>query len=191
MFEVYPLVLFVHIAAAVALVGHSLGSPITRAALREAATHGDLARIAALERGLSRFIPLSALILLASGLYLGSVGWWSYGWFYLSIGGWLVNSLLGGLVIKPVLARLASATPAVPGAPVPPDLDAVRRSTKFGVAGQVMLANNVALLLVMVMKPSFLASAAVFLVANAVLAGLALAPRRSQPAALAERRLEA
>jgi len=177
MFEVYSLVLFAHVVAAVALVGHSLSSPITRAALREAETLADVRRIVAFEGRISRGNPAIALVLLASGIYLGSAGWWTQGWFYLSVVGWVANAVLAGRVVGPWTGALMSA--AAGEGRVPPPVDAIRRSTKLAVAAQVMLANDVALLFIMMNKPTALASVAVLAVANAVLVALALVPRRA------------
>lgn len=179
MFEVYSLVLFVHVVAAVALVGHSLGSPITRAALREVDTVGDVRRIVAFERRVSRWNPAIALVLLGSGLYLGSAGWWTQGWFYLSVAGWVVNAFLAGRVVGPWAEALMSAAAAAGEGRVPAGVDALRRSRRLAVAAQVMLANDIALLFIMMNKPSLLASAGVFAVVNAALVALAFVPRRT------------
>ena len=177
MFDAYSLVLFAHVVAAVALVGHSLASPVIRALLREADTLADLRRSVAFEQRISRFNPGVALVLLVSGIYLGSAGWWSQGWFYLSIGAWVVNALLAGLVVKAAGTELLSAAVAAGEGPVPPKVDALRRSPRLALAAQVMLANDIALLFVMMNKPTLLESLAVFAAANAVLVGLALVPR--------------
>lgn len=182
MFEVYSLVLFVHVVAAVALVGHSLSSPIMRAALREADTVADLRRIVAFEGRVSRWNPAIALVLLVSGIYLGSAGWWIQGWFYLSLAAWVVNAALAGKIVKPWAGALMAASAGASDVRVPATIDAIRRSTKLAVAAQVMLANDVALLFVMMNKPTLIGSAAVFLALNAALVALAFVPARARAA---------
>jgi hypothetical protein len=185
MFEGYSLVLFVHVLAAFALVGHSLGSPLTRAVLREAESLAEVRRVVAFERRASKLNPVVALVLLASGIALGSAGWWVQEWFYVAIAGWLANGLLAGRVLKPSLGALMSAAASGEG-PVPPHVDALRRSAKLAVVAQVMLANDLALLFIMMNKPSLAWSLAAFGAANLALVGTTLARR----AALRLRRLE-
>lgn len=186
MFEVYSLVLFAHVVAAVALVGHSLSSPITRAVVREAQTVEDVRRVVAFEHRVSRWNPAIALVLLGSGIYLGSAGWWAQGWFYLSVAGWVVNAFLAGRIVKPWGASLMAAAVAAGSGPVPAAVDALRRSTALAVAAQVMLANDIALLFIMMNKPTTAGAAAIFAVVNAVLVALAFVPRRAASPALTE-----
>ena len=178
MFEWYSLVLFVHVVAAVALVGHSLTTPISRAVLREARTVRDVGRLAAFEHRLSRWNPAIALVLLASGVYLGSAGWWWQGWFYVSIAAWLVNSALAARIVGPGVAALAAAADAAGDGPVPPGVDALRRSTRLAVASQVMLGADIAILFIMMNKPTTLGSLAILGAVTAALVALAFLPRR-------------
>lgn len=183
MLEVYSLVLFVHVVAAVALVGHSLGSPVTIAAIRDAATLPDLGRVVGLEHRLSRLNPLVALVLLASGVYLGSVGWWTQPWFYVSVAGWMINAALAGSVLKPIMGALMADTRNRPEVAVPQTTNAVRRSMRLLIATRVMLANDIALLFIMMNKPGLLESVAVAVVVNGLLVATAFLSRR--PAAVA------
>lgn len=79
-----------------------------------------------------------------------------------------------------------SAAVAAGEDPVPAKVDALRRSTRLAVAAQVMLANDVALLFIMMNKPSLLAAAGAFALVNGVLVGLALVPRRAPAPFLTE-----
>jgi len=181
---VYPAVLFVHVVAATALVGHSLGTPIMRAAMRGAASLGDLRTIVGVEARLARFNPLIALLLLVTGGYLGTAGWSHMDWFRIAVAGWVVNSLLALTVVKGHMQALGKAS--MGSGPVTPEVDALRRSTRLTVALQVMLANNLALLFLMMLKPPLLEALGAFAVANVVLVGGALLPgraRRQAPAA--------
>lgn len=169
MFEPYSLVLFVHVLSAIALVGHSIGAPLERAAIREAATLGDLRRWIAFAGRSGRWNPVVALVLLATGVYLGSIGWWEQAWFHVSLAGWFANVFLAGFVVKRAAdATMAAALKAGEG-PVPPHVDGLRRSSAWALATQSLLANDLAMLFIMMNKPGLLGSLAVAAVANAVL----------------------
>lgn len=169
MFEVYALVLFLHVFAAVALVGHSLSTPVIRNVVREADTLHDLRHWLAFSARVARLNPIAALILLASGIYLGSIGWWSQPWFFVSIGAWLVNSALAGAVLKPSATTTISAADKAGEGPVTAEVDELRRSRRWAVAEQVMLANDVVILFVMFNKPGLVACLVILAVANAAL----------------------
>jgi len=111
------------------------------------------------------------------------------GWFYLSIVGWVANAFLAGKVVKPWAGSLMSAAAAAGEGRVPPGIDAIRRSTNLAVAAQVMLANDIALLFIMMNKPTTLGSIAVLAVVNAVLVALTLVPRRGGSPVPTEARL--
>jgi hypothetical protein len=185
----YPTVLFVHVVAATALVGHSLGTPIMRAVMRGAATLGELRTIVGVEARLARFNPLIALLLLVTGGYLGTAGWSHMEWFRLAVAGWVVNSVLALTVVK---GRMQALGKAVAGdGPVTREADALRQSTPLTVALQVMLANNLALLFLMMLKPPLLEALGAFAVANVLLVGSALLPRRTARSAHAAPMTEA
>ena len=186
MFETYPIVLLVHVAAAVVLVGHATLVPVTRAALRKAGTLAVLKGILAYEHQASRWNPAVALVLLASGLYLGSAGWWTFGWFYVSVAGWMANMCLAVAVVKPGFKALTAAAAAAGEGDVPAHVDALRRLSRLAVGLQVMLANDLALLFTMMVKPSALGAVAALAIVNAVLLAPVAVPRRAEAPALAE-----
>jgi uncharacterized membrane protein len=177
MVATYDLALVVHILASIVLVGHSLGVPATRWSLMDASTLGQLRQVAAFDRRRSRWNPPAAFVSLASGVYLGHVGWWGQGWFYVSIVQWVACSVLAVRVIDPVIGRLAGA--AAGEGPVTPAADALRRSAPLAAAMYSDLANNLSLLYLMVMKPSTLVSVLIVALTNGLFLGLALARRRA------------
>jgi hypothetical protein len=79
--SIYSTVLIVHVFAAVVLIGSALHAPLARGLVRTAATLDDLRRALDFSRRATRWNPVAAVALLGSGVYLGSIGWWSLPWF--------------------------------------------------------------------------------------------------------------
>lgn len=172
--SLYEIVVFLHVAVAFALVGGSLSAPLLRGAIRAAGSPAEMKQWIGLARRATRLNPAAALIVLATGVWLGSQGWWSAGWFYVSIGAWLANSLLAVLVVNRTEETLETAADA--GWTLEA-LDPIRLAAKWDVATASMLANDFALIWIMMQKPSTTASIAVLAAVNAVLIGIALARR--------------
>lgn len=172
----YSLAILLHLAAATILIGGSVFSLHVRRAILEASSVGALRAWLGFARRSSSANPVAALVLLGTGISLGSRGWWAYPWFYVALAAWLANALLAGRVLRPAGMAMGAAMAGVPGdAPVEGQVDGLRRSPGWRVAGSVMLASDVAMLYVMVQKPSLTESLAVVLGAMTVGGGLALA----------------
>lgn len=172
----YEIVVFVHVAVAFVLVGGSLSAPLLRGAIRGAASAAEVRQWAAFARRATRLNPPAALAVLATGIWLGSAGWWSAGWFYVSIAVWLATSLLAVLVVhrtEEILEKAAEAGTA------PEALDPIRFAAKWDVATASMLANDFAIIWIMMQKPSTAVALGVLGAANAILIGIALARRGS------------
>ena len=180
MFELssYSLIVFAHVASAMTLVGHSLGSPLVHAMIRDARSLPALRAWLDFARQSARWNPAAALVLLGSGVYLGSAGWWSQAWFHVAVAAWVVNLLLAALVVKRSAAALGMAAARAGDGPVPDDVDRLRRLPGWAAAARTMLANDLAILYVMIGKPSLVESLAVMAMANAVLLGLSLVRTR-------------
>jgi uncharacterized membrane protein len=166
----YLLIVFVHVAAAVVLLGGSVvGSPLVRAALRRAATAQDVRAHLKIEIPLSSLEPFSAIVVLASGIHLASVTRvWSLGWVQVAVAFWLVNAVIGGAVIKPALARLGAEAARAGDGPVDGRLDALRRSRRWSYGGDALLANDATMLFLMTTKPSLAGSLLAVTVVNAI-----------------------
>jgi hypothetical protein len=147
---------FVHVVSAVVLVGGGLlATPTIHGAIRRASTVADLRRWLVLGKPLGRINLVSSLTLLASGIYLSSVGeWWGAAWVQVAVALWLVNATLARAVMQPSMARLAQAAFAAEGEEISPELDGLRGSPRLAVTSEVMLANDVGVLFLMVAKPS-------------------------------------
>jgi hypothetical protein len=178
----YELTVFVHIAAAVALLSSSvIASPGVRAAVQRARTAEELRAYLSLQRPLLVLEPVSAMAVLASGVYLASVaGFWTLGWVQVATVSWVVNAAVAGAVVKPAINRIAAAAAAAAG-PVREDLDALRRSSRWSLGGDLLMASDASMLYLMTMKPdlagSLLVVAVAFLAVPA--AHLFRRPRRS------------
>jgi hypothetical protein len=178
------LVLLAHVTAGFYLVGGAFFAPHIRRAILGAPSVDALLAWLGFARKATAANPPVALALLASGIYLGSAGWWSTGWFYVALAAWVVNCVLAIGVIGRGASALAQAASRAPQGPVGADLDALRRSRAWDVAGQVMRANDIGMLYVMYVKPTVLEACLVIAVVLAV--GFALhagRARRQAPAA--------
>lgn len=153
----YALVVFVHVFAAVPLLSASIvASPAVRAFVRRARTTREIRAYLAVGHPLLLLEPLSALIVLATGIYLASAAsFWSHGWLQMALVLWIVNAVAAGAVVKPALGRLTAHTSALEDLPVSPDLDAMRWSTRWSVGGDLLFANDVAVLFLMTVKPGW------------------------------------
>jgi uncharacterized membrane protein len=171
--NVYDLLLFVHIAAAVALMsGSVVASPAVRAAVRRARTTQEMRAYLAIGRPLLVLEPASAIIVLATGIYLTSVdNFWSLGWVQVAIAGWLVNAAVAGAMVKPAISDVAAHLATQPDGSVTEHLDTLRRSARWSVGGDLLLANDACMLYLMTMKPGLADSLLVVAAVNGVVAG--------------------
>ena len=174
----YSLVLLFHVVAATLLIGSSMFEPLVRRSMALAGSVRELRLWLDLARRAARANPVAALAVLGTGLYLGSAGWWSQGWFYAALGLWLLNSVLAVTVVKRAAAALGGAAARANDGPIPGDLDSLRRSTAWTVAAETMRAVDLSMLYVMFVKPSAIESCLVAAATAIVFVGLALARRR-------------
>jgi uncharacterized membrane protein len=108
--DLYRMLAFVHVAAAVSLLsGSVIASPGVRAAIRRARTTQEMRAYLAIGRPLLVLEPASAAVVLASGVYLTSLAsFWTLGWVQVAVASWLVNSALAGTLVKPAIGRVAA-----------------------------------------------------------------------------------
>jgi hypothetical protein len=158
--DLYSLIVLAHIAAAVALLSASvIASPGIRSAIRRARTVHEMRAYLAIGRPLLTLEPVSAAVVLASGVYLTSVAnFWAQGWVQVAVAFWVVNAVVAATIVKPAIGLLASRVAASPDEPVGQDLDALRQSSRWLVGGDVLMANDAAMLYLMTMKPELVGS---------------------------------
>jgi hypothetical protein len=178
--DLYELVVLVHIGAAFSLLsGSVIASPHVRRVVRRARTVQEMRAYLAIGRPLLILEPVSAVVVLASGVHLTSVAhFWTQGWVQVAVAFWVVNSVVAATLVKPAIGRLASQAVTSPDGPVGNDLDAFRWSLRWSFGGDLLMANDATMLYLMAMKPglagSLLAVAAANVVVSAVGAGLRL-----------------
>lgn len=171
--SVFTLVLTLHVLCGAFLLGHSLLGPRLQGSLWDARTTGDLrARLGVLATA-ARINPPVAMVLLGTGVYLGSTGTWSSGWFVAAVLLWVVNSVLAARVIGRAAGRLAVAAAKLPAAePVTEELDVLRRDRGWALAGRALAASDVATLYLMLARPSLAGALGAIVVALALFATL-------------------
>jgi hypothetical protein len=176
--DLYALIVFVHVAAAVALLSSSVvASPGVRAAVRRAKTTQEIRAYLAIGRPLLILEPASALVVLASGLYLTNVAnFWTQGWVQVSIAFWIVNALVAGAMVKPAIGRVAAEAARASDGPVGHDLDDLRQSPRWSLGGDLLMATDAAILYVMTMKPE-LAGAVLVVIGTILFVAAARATR--------------
>jgi uncharacterized membrane protein len=177
--SLYELTLFVHVAAAVALLsGSVVASPAVRAAVRRAQTTQEIRAYLAIGRPLLVLEPAAAIVVLVTGVYLTNVaGFWTLGWVQVSIAAWLVNAVLAATMVKPAIGRVAAAATASPDGDVGQHLGALRWSDRWSFAGDVLLVNDAAMLYLMTMKPDVAGALMLVVGANLAASGVRAARR--------------
>lgn len=159
--NLYSSVVFLHVASATVLIGSSLSSPFVRGAVRRARSVAEVATLLDFARRATRANPVAAMVLLGTGLYLGSAGWWASGWFAVSVALFVFSVAWAVRTVEGELKRLGSALAASPEGPVPPVLDAARRSERLDLAADALLGADAAALFLMVNKPALPTAVAV------------------------------
>lgn len=174
----FHLALFVHLLAATWLIGSSLFIPFARSAMRRASTAGGVRAWLDFEHRATRLNPVAALLVLASGLYLGSRIGWPSGWFHVAIGAWALSSVIAAALVPRLHAGLLAHLAEDPHAAVSDEADRQRWSAAWRLVGGALLANDLALLYLMIRKPDLTASLVVLAAANATAALVSMSVHR-------------
>jgi hypothetical protein len=146
--------------------------------VRRAQTTQEIRAYLAIGRPLLVLEPASAIVVLVTGVYLTNVaGFWTLGWVQVSLAAWLVNAGVAGTMVKPVIGRIAAAALASPDGEVGQNLDALRWSDRWSFAGDVLLANDAAMLYLMTMKPDLAGALTLVVGANLAASGVRAARR--------------
>lgn len=151
--NVYSSVVFLHVASATVLIGSSLSSQFVRDALRRARSVPEVAGWLDFERRSTRANPIAAMTLLATGLYLGSAGWWTSGWFVVSVVLFVFSAAWAVRVVVTELGLIGRAAAEAGEGLVPAALDELRWSERLDLAADALLGADAAALFLMVAKP--------------------------------------
>lgn len=173
--------LLVHVVAGTLLIGSSVFAPLVHKSMATADSLGALRVWVDMARRSSRANPAFAVVLLATGIYLGSQGWWTQPWFYVAAASWLVDSLLALLVIDPSTAALGAAIGTREGA-IDAPADALRRSRKWVLAGEVMRGSDLSMIYLMFVKPGLIESLVVVAAAIALFVAISAGRLRTTSA---------
>ncbi|MFA9431471.1 DUF2269 family protein [Egicoccus sp. AB-alg2] len=183
----YSVVVFVHVVAAIAVVGGSLFGPLLGMSVRRADDVGALRQVARHQAAVSTTGGAAAAVVLASGLFLAfRGGWWGSGWLEVSLGLFALAGVLAMGVVDPAIKRLLAALDEAGTGPVTPAVDRLRREPRATVADGVLLGVDVTIVFLMTNKPGpvgALAAAAVGLTVGGLVAAR---ERRHDAAALAD-----
>lgn len=184
--NVYDLTTLVHVAAAVVLLaGSIIASPAIRAAVRRAGTTQEMRAYLSLAHPLSKLEPGSAVVVLASGIYLTSVAsFWTLGWVQVAVAGWVLNAIVAATMVNPTLKQLTGNAEGSPDGPVGLELDRIRHSARWSIGGDVLLSTDASMLCVMVIQPGLAGSLLTLFIVNAAVAVLRMT-RTHGPAARA------
>lgn len=170
--SLHAAVLFLHVLAALVLVGHSVGTPLVLAAIREAPTVGALRTWLRFARDSARLNPPAAMVLLATGIVLAP-GRWGQAWLWGAIALWVASTALAVGVVKATGERVGALAGAGADGPLPPELDAARSSARWVLGADALLGTDLAALLLMFTQSGLLGTVLVVAasVAIAVAAG--------------------
>lgn len=151
---IHTLVLYAHLLSAALLMGATIAARFARTAVLQAGDTSALRGALDVARRISRANPVLALVLLASGAWLGSAGYWRSPWFWVAVAAWFANLLLAVKVVVPAGQRAGAAGAQTTDGPVPAELDALRREPAAAAAHDAMIGLDLAILAVMIAKPA-------------------------------------
>ena len=81
-------------------------------------------------------------------------GWWGTAWIQVAVVLWIANAVMANAVINPAMSRLARTAFTSDGDLIGPDLERLLRSPRTAFTHDVMIANDLGVLFLMVIKPT-------------------------------------
>lgn len=150
----YTIVLFVHIAAAFALVATAGIQTAGTFWLRQARRVEQVRDLAGRMAAIARVIPIILLTILAAGLYLAITAWgFQTAWIDVALATFLILSVAAPALHAPRGAALKRAAEAAPDGPLTPKLAAQVRDPVTAVSHLTLLALTLGILFLMTNKP--------------------------------------
>ncbi|MCW5634074.1 MAG: hypothetical protein KIT17_12135 [Rubrivivax sp.] len=149
----HAFVLYLHIAAAMLLVGGTVAARLAGSGVRAATDLSALRGALDAVRRATRLNPLLAILVLASGAVLGR-SWWSTPWFWVATAAWIGNLAMAVRFVGPGHRALGLAAQRAGSGAVPDGVDALRHRLAPALALDVMIGLDFGTLLLMVLKPS-------------------------------------
>lgn len=166
--ELYGISTFVHIAAAMVLVGAAAASYPVMALIERSRNVAELRPLTQLLGLVFRIAPIAAVVTLLAGLHLAFAGaWWGSGWVVVALVLFVAAGGIAGAYLDPHAKRLIAAVEAVADGPVPAAVrDLVHQPGPHRME-RVLTGIDVAILILMTNKPGY---AVALLVAAAAIA---------------------
>ncbi len=160
----YQLILLIHLLAVISAF-FAVGSlAILRALVAKAQTLRDASMLLSMSASVAMLMPIFSVLLLASGIALTRLAWrFTDSWVILSIVGLVVLSVIGGAVLKPRGAALHRALEAA--SELSSDLRDQLADPTGARAERVNIAVSLAIVVLMVLKPSWPAASAIVVLA--------------------------
>lgn len=179
--DLYNVVLFVHILAAIVVVGGSFALDFAGARAKRAKTVDSLRSWLQASAIGSKAIAAAAAVTLLAGVYLGfDGGWWGDGWLTVALVLFVAAGALAGGVMDKGIGRMLEISEDFPDGPMSPDLGRRIAQPAMALAAPAMIGIDLAILFLMTNKPGYAGSLVVAGVAVTV--GLAIGVRERQHA---------
>jgi hypothetical protein len=169
--SLYALLVMVHVAAGALLIGGGVSGAMLRTRMKQAPSGQSLGMWLDFARQSSQANPIFGVTVLATGVYLGSKGWWTDTWFAVAAALWAMDCALAVGVIKRSAQSLGAALGRAQGQ-LTPDVMQARDAIGWDLAITALRANNAAMLYIMFQKPALLECLSVLLLAHAVSFGV-------------------
>lgn len=185
----YGSALFLHVVAAIGLVGSTVFIHATVVRARRTEDTDALGSLIALAHGFSRGANPLAIVVLAAGLYMAFAGeWWGAGWPVVSLVLFALAGVIASVVLDPWLRDLdARLTELDRGAPLPGEVRASLDTPKETVATWVVSGIDATIVALMTNKPGYAGALVVAAVAITLAAAIGVwqARNAAAPAAAA------
>ncbi len=179
----YAILVFLHVLGGVG-VYVALGiEAVALGGLRRAETPGDAGVWLRLHALPGRLGPAALVMALASGIWMTVVAWGHQPWIFSAFLGMVGMAIAGGAVTGRATRRLRAALAAEGGTALSSAFRTARASGALVASLRVRIAIGLGILGLMTLKPEAAGSAAIL--AAALVAGLAGAPRAARRARLA------
>lgn len=170
--SIYASAMVAHIAGVMALLVGLVLVITSLWCMRRATSLIQLRKWAGLATKADTLLPLGAVLILLSGLYMTMTVWgWGHGWVNTSLIALLLVSPLVPAVIGPRLAEIRKIAAGLPEGPISPLLRAATQDPALQASVTVMTAVALGIGVMMVTKPATAGS--LMVIAIALLVGLA------------------
>jgi uncharacterized membrane protein len=183
----YPYILFFHIVGVIGLFSSNLLELIAVFRMRGAQSTAQIQEWMSLNRLLEKVVPISAVLILVSGLYMVFTVWgWSHAWIILSLSLMVLLGILGPVINGPRMKAIHVALTQAPAGAVSTALREHAADPVLQVYALIPSFLSLGAVALMVLKLDWPGSIAVMVMAFAlsILIGLLArkTPRETQPA---------